>query len=241
MASSLPILIINPNTTTAMTDGLREMLAPFVTTPPTCFTAPTGVNSINSSADCHLSATHVLPHLLDPSSDLLESHSAILIACYSEHPLVPSIKEHTTKPVTGIFEASVSAALLLLKPEQSFGIVSTGKVWEELLSTGVANQLGAETSRRFAGVETTGLTAVELHDAPAEEVREKMKDATKRLLRRGNVGAVCLGCAGMAGMEEMVREACVEEKGEKEGRDVRIIDGAKAGVALLEGLVKLGM
>lgn len=31
MASSLPILIVNPNTTTAMTDGLKEMLAPFVT------------------------------------------------------------------------------------------------------------------------------------------------------------------------------------------------------------------
>jgi Asp/Glu/hydantoin racemase len=105
----------------------------------------------------------------------------------------------------------------------------------------VAHQLGAETSKRFAGVETTGLTAVELHDVPAEVVREKMKEATKRLLRRGKVGAVCLGCAGMAGMEEMVREACVEEKGEKEGAEVRIIDGAKAGVALLEGLVRLGM
>lgn len=183
----------------------------------------------------------MLPHLLDPSSNLLESHSAVLIACYSEHPLVPLIKQRTTKPVTGIFEASVAAALVLIKPDQSLGIVSTGKVWEELLSTGVANQLGAEASKRFAGVETTGLTAVELHDVPAEEVREKMKEATKRLLRRGNVGAVCLGCAGMAGMEEMVREACIEEKGEKEGSEVRIIDGVKAGVALLEGLVKLGM
>lgn len=218
---------------------LSASLAPLQ--PPTYFTAPTGVNSINSSADCHLSAAEVLPFLLNPSSNLLESHSAILIACYSEHPLVPLVKQHTTKPVTGIFQASVAAALVLLQREQSFGIVSTGKVWEELLSTGVANQLGAETSTRFAGVETTGLTAVELHDVPAEEVREKMKEATKRLLRRGNVGAVCLGCAGMAGMEEMVREACVEEKGEKEGGEVMIIDGAKAGVALLEGLVRLVM
>lgn len=31
MASALPILIINPNTTEAMTDGLREMLGPYVT------------------------------------------------------------------------------------------------------------------------------------------------------------------------------------------------------------------
>lgn len=134
--------------------------------------------------------------------------------------------------------------MLLLRPEESFGIVSTGKVWEDLLSRGVADQLGSEGSKRFAGVETTGLSAVELHDAPAEEVRRKMMDAVKRLLRRteaGKVGAVCLGCAGMAGMEEMVREACVEEWGEEEGSRVRIVDGVKAGYAMLEAMVKLGM
>jgi Asp/Glu/hydantoin racemase len=80
--------------------------------------------------------------------------------------------------------------------------------------------------------------ATELHDAPAEEVRQRMKDAVKRLVRKGNVGAVCLGCAGMAGMDEMVREACVEELGEGEGRRVRVVDGVVAGIAWLEGAVR---
>jgi Asp/Glu/hydantoin racemase len=96
---------------------------------------------------------------------------------------------------------------------------------------------GEGAGKRFAGVETTGLNATDLHDAPAEEVRKRMKDAVKRLLKKGNVGAVCLGCAGMAGMDEMVREACVEELGEK-GAKVRIVDGVVAGVAFLEGAVR---
>jgi Asp/Glu/hydantoin racemase len=67
-----------------------------------------------------------------------------------------------------------------------------------------------------------------------------MKDAVKRLLKKGSVGAICLGCAGMAGMDKMVREACVEELGEEKGGQVRIVDGVVAGVAWLEGAARSG-
>jgi Asp/Glu/hydantoin racemase len=147
----------------------------------------------------------------------------------------------TGKPVTGIFEASVATSLQIIRPDEKFGIVSTGKVWEEILNSAVEAYLGTngkDISKRFAGVETTGLNATELHDTPQDEVRKRMKEATKRLIRKGDVGAVCLGCAGMAGMEEMVREACIEELGEEKGKKVRIVDGVKAGVAWLEGAVR---
>jgi hypothetical protein len=39
-------------------------------------------------------------------------------------------------------------------------------------------------------------------------------------------------------MDEMVREACVDELGEGEGRRVRIVDGVVAGIAWLEGAVR---
>lgn len=215
----------------------RTTSAPLTVTrqPPTFLTASTGPPSINNASDA-LESTHCTLPLLTPS--LLAAHAGFLVACYSDHPLVSALKLLTSKPVTGIFEASLSASLLLIGPEQGFGIVSTGKIWEELLGNGVGKYLGAEASRRFVGCETTGLNATDLHDVPVEEVREKMKEATKRLLRKGNVGAVCLGCAGMAGMDEMVREACVEELGEEEGRKVRVVDGVKVGFAMLEGLIQ---
>lgn len=256
------LLLINPNTTTTMTTALLPAITPLhlpvITTP---FTCPSpGIHSINSPADSTASASLCLPHLLP----LLPHHDLFLIACYSRHPLVPQLKAECAalasaatqgsegagarKYVTGIFEASVLAALSLLEAEtQRFGIVSTGKVWEDGLTEAVRAFLGhgdvpadkaASSSlpmARYAGTETTGLNATELHELPAEEVRAKMMEATKRLLRRGDVGAVCLGCAGMVGLDEAVRQACVEELGEERGKRVHIIDGVKAGVAQLVG------
>ena len=100
-------------------------------------------------------------------------------------------------------------------------------------------------SDRFAGCQTTGLNASELHELPAGEVRGRMMEATKRLLREGRekgreVRAVCLGCAGMVGLEEAVREACVEELGEDESKQVAIVDGVKAGVGALLTLARGG-
>lgn len=190
--------------------------------------------------------------------------SELQAACLALEQLPASATESgTTNPsggrrrkyVTGIFEASVLSCLALLQgTESSFGIVSTGKVWEEALSEGVATFLGGgspASSSRFAGVETTGLTATDLHDLPAHLVNDKMKDATKRLLRKGKglgqeaspvgpVAAICLGCAGMAGLDQVVRDACVEELGLDLGSRVHIVDGVKAGVGILMGLVNAG-
>lgn len=239
------ILIINPNSTESMTDGLRPLVDAlrFQHTQYDYFTAPSGPTSINSEEDAAESAKHCLPHLREQSG----RHDGFLVACYSQHPLVPALKEDPAikdarKPVTGIFEASVATSLQLIRPDEKFGIVSTGKVWESLLTDATIAFLGSESgaSSRFAGVETTGLNATDLHDAPAEEVRERMKHAVKMLLHKGRIGAICLGCAGMAGMGETVRDACVEELGEAEGKRVKIVDGVVAGVAWLEGAIRAG-
>ena len=65
-----------------------------------------------------------------------------------------------------------------------------------------------------------------------------MIKAAKTLLKDRDVSVICLGCAGMAGMDAIVREACVEELGEEEADNVHIVDGVKAGIALAEGLVR---
>ena len=149
------------------------------------------------------------------------------------------MREITNVPVIGIFEASIATALQLLSPNYScqerFGIVSTGKVWERLLGGAVLEMLGSGKgemgkNERFAGVETTGLNATELHSTPQEEVKRRIKEAARRLMERGNIKVVILGCAGMAGMDEWVREEASE--------DVKIVDGVKAGVGNLLALIK---
>lgn len=215
--------------------------------------------SINSPDDAAESARLCLPAVIP----LLPEHDAFLVACYSQHPLVPQLKHEcellrseatkgaggagARKYVTGIFEASVLSSLALTgsSPKESFGIVSTGKIWETALQHAVHEMLGVDSTQRFAGCQTTGLNASELHDLPAEEVRGKMKEATKRLLHDGktagsDVRAICLGCAGMVGLEEAVREACTEELGEEKSKHIAIIDGVKAGVGQLLTLARGG-
>lgn len=122
-------------------------------------------------------------------------------------------------------------------------------MWETALPDAIQQFLGVDASRKFAGCETTGLNADQLHALPAEEVKGKMMDATKRLLRKGQterdhaytrsgIGAICLGCAGMVGLDDAVRNACIEELGEEAGRMVHIIDGVKAGVVQLLGMAR---
>ncbi|KAK6007662.1 hypothetical protein QM012_004476 [Aureobasidium pullulans] len=245
------ILIINPNSTRSMTNALKPLVDSlgYSSTQHTYFTAPSGPASINNEDDAAESARHCLEPLLP----LLETHDAFLVCCYSAHPLVGQLKARPEiagrrKPVTGIFEASVSSSLQAIGPGERFGIVSTGKVWEATLREAVDNYLGVEDntegSAAFAGVQTTGLNATELHDTSPVEVRNRMKKAVARLLMDdagGPVGAVCLGCAGMAGFDDMVREAAIETLGHGQGSKVRIVDGVVAGVTWLEGALRSGM
>jgi Asp/Glu/hydantoin racemase len=218
----------------------------------TYWTAPTGPPSINNAQDIEASANTCYHHL----AKIHAHYDGILIACYSPHPLVSRLQDlrggkegedvhDARQAVIGIMEASIVMAVRLLdarsksreaeteeRKKQRFGIVSTGKVWEDILPMAVPE----DARCYFAGVETTGLSAVELHEVGSKEVKERVKDATKRLLRRDGVGvqAICLGCAGMAGMDEWVREATVEEMGAEVGSKVDIVDGVVAGVRLLE-------
>jgi Asp/Glu/hydantoin racemase len=140
------------------------------------------------------------------------------VACYSVHPLVSEIRErvHPSVHVTGIFEASITTAMAMLPQRwrtysllgndegyRTFGIVSTGSYWKESLSQGVMEFLGTpgdeSECHEFQGVETTGLTAGELHTSNQEDVRHRVKEATKRLVQDHTCSVVCLGCAGMAG------------------------------------------
>lgn len=280
------ILVINPNTSTHMTEALKPILESLEYTDIQFdyFTAPSeqvassdgrvvsGIASINSGEESSQSALHCRPFL----SSLVPKYDAFLVACYSAHPLVGMLKEEIQnleessgsnsqrrKYVTGIFEASVLTSLSLTssfelldtsslnkaQAPDTFGIVSTGSTWEVELRNAVNEMLvrprqgGSVTTSRFAGVTTTGLTAVELHTTSPEEVRKRIIQATERLVQgssSGPVSAICMGCAGMAGMEEAVREGCVRAYGERRGNRVRIVDGVVAGAGMLVTACKAG-
>lgn len=171
--------------------------------------------------------------------------------------------------VTGIFEASVSMSLSLIShfdvtfpsssvddatqqaepgkaiAPTSFGIITTGSIWKDELSNAVKAMLLKTTNNElsvFAGVQTTGLSAIELHTTPAEEVERRIIAATERLIEESNgtVGAICLGCAGMSGLDAIVRRGCINALGEVKGKKVFIVDGVIAGVGMLATACRAG-
>jgi Asp/Glu/hydantoin racemase len=208
----------------------------------TFYTAPSGVPSINNEEDAEVSANHCLAHILD-NETILKGVEAILVCCYSQHPLVPALRlvlaqsQRQSIVVTGIFEASVATCLQSIDINEKFGIVSTGEQWQAIMDEAVAGLLGSGNSARYAGTETTALSAVELHTTSRAGVDRRMKDATKRLLSR-RARAICLGCAGMAGMDRTVREACIEYRGIEDGRRIVIVDGVVSGLNYLQGMLR---
>jgi len=252
------ILIINPNSSQSMTDALKPLLADLKSSRVSLdfYTAPSDAPpSIDDEATSALSTTVMLsalePILLSQLSEPTDAphrqYSAYLVACFSPHPLTPLLRTRTTAPVLNIFEAALLHARALAVP---FGIVTTGKYWEAVLEDGAkeffygknpmsiagSEQGSAVKNERqvagFVGVRSTGLTAVQLHLTEKEEVDRRIADASADLVRNG-AKAIILGCAGMSGMDNAIRVGA-----QRHGREVRIIDGVRAGVVLLEGLVR---
>ena len=187
------------------------------------------------------------------ASGTLQQYDAVLVACFSVHPLVDRLAQldgaRGKLVVTGIFEAALLSSLALLtmppaktEPPRKWGIVTTGKFWEAHLTEGVNSFLGTDPksiNNKFAGVESTGLDAGDFHGGvdPAV-IRKKLGEATKRLLSKGAVECVVMGCAGMAGLDEIIRSAAIEQYGAEKGNHVFIVDGVRAGVGLLQQTVR---
>lgn len=134
---------------------------------------------------------------------------------------------HSRKSTIGIFEAAIAHALLV---GRRFGILTTGSGMKYPLTAGVHSFMGA-SSARFAGVVTSGLGVVELREGDRGKIEASMKGTSARVAEEG-ADVVILGCAGMAGMENLVQEG-VREAGLGE---VVVVDGVKAGLEILTAL-----
>lgn len=231
------ILVFNPNTSTSITDTFKPILSKLnlPNTDVEYWTCPSGPSIIRSPADMYESTLHCMPLLLD----LVEDFDGFLGACYADHPVVRLLRSYTgIKPVVGIFDASIQAALQLVTPRSKFGIITTGEAYEVLLSDGVKHLLdgtkhGLQQLQRFGGVSASGIGLQDLEKTARSVARVKIVAATRKIVRSGEVDVLCVGGVILAGMEGWIREACEAELGAEFGRKVRIIDQLVAGITLL--------
>ncbi len=113
------ILVINPNSTEAVTRGIDEAVEPLrMAGGPAidCVTLKEGPPGIETQQ--HVDG--VVPHLLSLVSQKDNQYAAFVIACYSD-PGLHSVREVTKKPVLGISECGILTALTL---GHRFGVIA---------------------------------------------------------------------------------------------------------------------
>lgn len=216
------IRVINPNTTQAMTDTIGEA-ARAVAAPGTRITASqpdSGPVSIESHFDEAVSVMGVVEEVLAGER---EGTDAYVIACFGD-PGIYAARELTRAPVIGIAEAAFHMASLI---STRFSIVTT-LPRTMIIAEHLLNNYGF--SHNCRRIRAADIPVLELEDNPdlaleliiAECVRAKQED---------NIGAIVLGCGGMADLTPKITEAV----------GLPVVEGVTAAIKLAEALVGLGL
>ncbi|MEE3158800.1 MAG: aspartate/glutamate racemase family protein [Pseudomonadota bacterium] len=218
----MPIRVINPNTTQAMTDTIGTA-ASAVAAPGTRISATqpeSGPVSIESHFDEAVSVLGVLDEI---RAGEREGVDAYIIACFGD-PGLNAARELTRAPVIGIAEAAFHAATLI---STRFSVVTTLPrttiIAEHLLdSYGMAS--------RCRRVRAADIPVLELEENPDLALERIIEECLKAKQEDG-IGAIVLGCGGMADLTPQISAAV----------GLPIVEGVTAAVKLAEALVGLGL
>ena len=216
------IRVINPNTTQAMTDTIgTAATAVAATGTRISATQPgSGPVSIESHFDEAVSVIGVIDEI---RAGEREGVDAYVIACFGD-PGLNAARELTRAPVIGIAEAAFHAATLI---STRFSVVTTLPrttiIAEHLLdSYGMAS--------RCRRVRAADIPVLELEENPDLALERIIEECLKAKQEDG-IGAIVLGCGGMADLTPQISAAV----------GLPIVEGVTAAVKLAEALVGLGL
>ncbi len=216
------LLLVNPNTSQSFTDLIGTIADGYKnkTTVVVAKSPSEGPRSIESIYDELLSSQGTLKLVIESMDD----YDGFILACYSDHPAIYALREITDKPVLGIAEASMYMACML---GYNFSIVTTNDEWQPLLWDAVRHY-GLES--RCASVRTTGMAVLALEEE-GDRSYDLIKGAAERAINEDGAEVICLGCAGMAGLDKKLQADL----------QVPVIDGVVAAIKFLESCVDYGV
>lgn len=217
------LLIINPNTTVAMTEKIGEA-ARAAAGPGTRITA---INPVHGPAAIQGAddGAAALPGLYSLVEEVLESgeqYDALIIACFDDTGLW-TLKEKLDIPVIGIGEAAYHSAALLAA---RFSVVTTLSVSVPVLEDNLEKN---GLLSRCGKVRASEVPVLELEEASPVAV-DKIRTEIGVALDEDQAGAIALGCAGMADLAH----ALSAEFG------IPVVDGVAAAVRLAEVALDIG-
>jgi allantoin racemase len=217
---SARILLVNPNTTVSMTEGMADA-ARAAARPGTEIDAATVEGSV-PFIDGWYDETVAAAAVARLVSERAGTFDAAILACFGD-PGLYAARELTDAPVVGIAEASF---LLAMSLGHRFGIVSTvdratPATWDLLRHYGI--------EARCAAVEPSEAEVLELDDDASGAI-DRMEAAGARAIAAG-AEVLCMGCGAM-----------VSIRAELERRlHVPVVEAVPAAVAHAESLLSLGL
>ena len=216
------LLMVNPNTSQSFTELIAKIADEYKndSTIVVAKSPAEGPRSIESIYDELLSSQGTLKLVIDE----MEDYDGFILACYSDHPVIYALREITNKPVLGIAEASMYMACML---GYKFSIVTTNDEWKPLLWDAVKHY-GLES--RCASVRTTGMAVLALEEE-GDKSYELIKGAAEKAINEDGAEVICLGCAGMAGLDKQLQADL----------QVPVIDGVVAAIKFLESCFDYGV
>lgn len=217
------ILLINPNTSWAMTEKIaeaaREVAGPDVLIEAAC--PVDGAAAIESHTD-EIAAAAAVVELITADRAGSDPADAYVIACFGD-PGLDAARELVEVPVLGIAEAAMHMASV---SGRHFGVVTTlsrtlGRAHD------LVSRYGME--RACVSLAATGIPVLDLEDTGSPAVETIARFSAEAAAAGADV--VVLGCAGMA-------DLCTELTARV---GVPVVDGVAAAVGMASGMVRMGL
>ena len=209
------ILVINPNTSVEMTNGIdssaKKYARPDTEIETVC--PKEGPRSIESAYEGDLVAGGVLERVIEGNE---KKFDAIIIACYGD-PHLHSAREISEVPVYGIAESSMHMACLL---GYKFSIVSVLERMRPILEELVMRN---GLTSRCASIRIVEIPVLDIEKDPSATMKA-LADASKAAIKEDGAEVICLGCAGMTELDKPMEQ----ELG------VPVLDGVVCAVKIAE-------
>jgi allantoin racemase len=215
------ILVVNVNTTRSMTDAIADQ-AQSVAAPGTEIVGLTpwiGAESVEGNFESYLAAVAVMDAVLGYPGE----YDAVIQAGYGEHGR-EGLQEVLSVPVVDITEAAASTAMFL---GHRYSVVTTLDRTVPLIEDRLKL---AGLDARCASVRASGLAVLELESEP-ERAIEAIVHQAELAVQQDRAEVICLGCGGMAGLDDEIRART----------GVPLVEGVSAAVTIAESLVRLGL
>ena len=215
------ILVVNVNTTESITDTIARQ-ARAVAAPGTEIVGLTprfGADSVEGNCESYLAAIAVMDRVMAYD----QPFDAVIQAGYGEHGR-EGLQELLNVPVVDITEAAASTAMFL---GHAYSVVTTLDRTVPLIEDRLKL---AGLYQRCASVRASGMAVLELEEHPLAAM-EAIVHQAELAIREDKAEVICLGCGGMAGLDERIRQRT----------GVPVVDGVTAAVTIAESLVRLGL